>query len=147
MHERVTWLSQSTSFCSKNRREGCAHAVWHGARVSILHGLNMAVPAVSSLLRCFLQRWTFPFVPDTNLLPLSGSQGVSNYTMSLSQLELTYRQALLQLAVLIVCHRVPTLTAERLAQLSCTVCGLGCGLAWHMHVGLMISLCLMCLLG
>lgn len=78
----------------------------------------MALPAVSSLLRCFLQRWTFPFVPDTNLLPLSGSQGVSNYTMSLSQLELTYRQAPPLLALLMVCHRMPTLPAERLPQLS-----------------------------
>ena len=38
-----------------------------------------------------VQRWTFPFVPDTNLLPLSGNQGVSSYTMSLARLELTYR--------------------------------------------------------
>lgn len=40
---------------------------------------------------CLLQRWTFPFVPDTNLLPLSGSQGVSSYTMSLSRLEVIYK--------------------------------------------------------
>ncbi len=49
----------------------------------IIVALTMAV--------CLLQRWTFPFVPDTNLLPLSGTQGVSSYRMSLSRLELTYR--------------------------------------------------------
>ena len=76
----------------------------------------MAVPAVcSSRLGCFVQRWTFPFVPDTNLLPLSGSQGVSNYTMSLSQLELTYRWAFAPLAE----PPVLTLAAKRLAQLCC----------------------------
>ncbi|CAK0779954.1 hypothetical protein CVIRNUC_004898 [Coccomyxa viridis] len=48
--------------------------------------------AYDAVSRDILQRWTFPFVPDTNLLPLSGSQGVSKYTMSLSQLELTYRE-------------------------------------------------------
>ena len=51
---------------------------------------------VRSSLQCHLwhatlQRWTFPFVPDTNLLPLSGNQGVSSYTMSLARLELTYK--------------------------------------------------------
>ena len=51
-------------------------------------------------------------MPDTNLLPLSGSQGVSNYTMSLSQLELTYRRALAPLAPLVVCHRASTLSAS-----------------------------------
>ena len=101
----------------------------------------MAAPAVSSLLRCFLQRWTFPFVPDTNLLPLSGSQGVSNYTMSLSQLELTYRRALPLPALLIACHRIPTSTAGRLAQLSWTVCRLRCGLTWQEHVRLMSAQC------
>lgn len=30
-------------------------------------------------------------MPDTNLLPLSGNQGVSSYTMSLARLELTYK--------------------------------------------------------
>ena len=54
-------------------------------------------------------------MPDTNLLPLSGSQGVSNYTMSLSQLELTYRRALAPFALLAACRRVPS--ARRLAQL------------------------------
>ncbi len=38
-----------------------------------------------------MQRWTFPFVPDTNLLPLSGTQGVSSYKMSMSRLEVTYK--------------------------------------------------------
>ena len=51
-------------------------------------------------------------MPDTNLLPLSGTQGVSSYTMSLSQLELTYRRALAPLAPQVVCHRVLTLSAS-----------------------------------
>ena len=45
-------------------------------------------------------------MPDTNLLPLSGSQGVSSYIMSLSQLELTYRRALASLSLLVAWHRM-----------------------------------------
>jgi hypothetical protein len=31
-----------------------------------------------------LQRWTFPFVPDTNLLPLDGAWGPSSFRLARS---------------------------------------------------------------
>lgn len=55
------------------------------------HRYNESFHQSKGLWHATMQRWTFPFVPDTNLLPLSGNQGVSSYTMSLARLELTYK--------------------------------------------------------
>ena len=38
--------------------------------------------AYDAVSRDVLQRWVFPFVPDTNLLPAAGAHGPSTYTYS-----------------------------------------------------------------
>ena len=92
---RDEWLLMCTT-CARCSSVPCSTVTHAHFCTSFLstgtgHAYNLMCTRQIVLRDCLLQRWTFPFVPDTNLLPLSGTQGVSSYRMSMSRLKVTYK--------------------------------------------------------